>query len=100
MRESDFQADLIREIKTRFPGASVLKRDARDISHKRGVPDLLILWRKNCASLEVKAYSNAPHQPGQDWYIDHIREKGGYAAFIYPENKDEILDEIQSAFRS
>ena len=39
-RENQFQAKLIRELKTVFPGCVVLKNDA---SYLQGFPDLLIL---------------------------------------------------------
>ena len=41
MKESAFQAKLIREIKKRFPGAIVLKNDPNYI---QGFPDLTVLY--------------------------------------------------------
>lgn len=94
MYERDFQANLIKEIEERFPGCIVLKNDA---SYIQGIPDLLILYKDKWCILEVKKSKSSSHQPNQDYYINLFREMS-YASFIDPENKEEILNEIQSAF--
>lgn len=93
MLESRFQAELIEELKDLFPGCVVLKNDPNYI---QGFPDLLILHKDRWAALEVKASRSARHQPNQNWYID-LLDNLAYAAFIYPENKVEILDALQHA---
>lgn len=95
MKESVFQGDLIREIKREFPGCIVLKNDPDYI---QGIPDLLILYRDRWAALECKRDKDAAHQPNQDYYILRM-DKMSFARFIYPENKEEILDELQRSFR-
>lgn len=95
MKERDFQAELIREIKREFPGCMVLKNDPKYI---QGIPDLLVLFKDKWAVLEVKKSKNEPHQPNQDYYIS-VLNKMSFARFIYPENKEEILDELQRPFR-
>lgn len=94
--EADFQADLIVELKKLFPGCVVLKNDS---SYQQGIPDLTILFRKHWAMLEVKAGPHSIHQPNQDYYID-MADDLSFGAFIYPENKETILDELQQAFRT
>lgn len=93
MLESKFQAALIVELKARFKGCVVLKNDAGYI---QGFPDLLILHKKRWAALEVKASANASRQPNQDYYVNMLDDMS-YAAFICPENKEKILDELQLA---
>lgn len=93
MRENKFQGDLIKELKTKFPGCMVLKNDP---NYKQGVPDLLILHNSRWAALECKKDEKANHQPNQDHYVDKMN-KMSYAAFIYPENKEEILNDLQQA---
>lgn len=94
--ERKFQADLIKELKTRFPGCIVLKNDANYI---QGIPDLIILWKKCWAALEVKKSRLAKHRPNQDYYISKMKEMS-FASFIFPENKEEVLNEIQRSFES
>lgn len=93
-KESVFQQELKQEIENMFPGAIVAKMEAF-----QGVPDLIVLWYENWALLECKRSKNASKQPNQDYYVNMFRT-WSYSAFIYPENKQEVLDELQSAFRS
>lgn len=94
--ERDFQSSLIKEIKKLFPGCMVMKTDP---TYKQGIPDLLILFKDKWAMLECKRSSTAHHQPNQDYYVD-ILSKMSFAKFICPENKKEVLDELQQTFRS
>ena len=96
MLESQFQAKLIKELKMIFPGCIVLKNDP---DYLQGFPDLTILWNDRWAVLECKRSERESHRPNQDYYID-ICDEMSYARFIYPENKEEVLDELQQAFRS
>ena len=65
MKESAFQASLIRTIKNLLPGCIVLKNDP---SYIQGIPDLIILDGVTWACLEVKNSSDAPRRPNQDLY--------------------------------
>lgn len=94
--ESAFQANLIRDLKGIFDGCVVLKNDANYI---QGFPDLLILYKDRWAALECKRSSHASIRPNQQYYID-ILNAMSYAAFVYPENKEEVLDDLQQAFES
>lgn len=94
MRESKFQAELIKDLKELFKGCVVLKNDANYI---QGFPDLLVLYKGYWAALEVKASEGASHQPNQDYYID-ILDDMSFAAFIWPGNREEILHAVCDAF--
>lgn len=94
--ESAFQAKLIKELKKIFPGCIVLKNDPDYI---QGFPDLLILFNDRWALLECKRSSSASRRPNQEFYISKAKEMS-YASFIYPENKEEVLRELQSALRA
>ena len=89
--ERDFQAKLIKEIKSIFPGCIVMKTDPTYI---QGLPDLLILHNDKWAALEVKRSANASKRPNQDYYVEKM-DVMSYASFIYPENKEDILDELR-----
>lgn len=64
----------------------------------QGTPDLIILWKQYWASLEVKASASASEQPNQDHYIRRL-DAMSFAAFIYPENEEEVLIALQQAFK-
>ena len=94
--ERDFQAKLIKEIKQIFKGCIVMKNDSSCI---QGIPDLLILYRDKWAALEVKKSETAHHQPNQEYYVE-LMDEMSYASFIYPENKEEVLYELQQTLFS
>lgn len=93
-KEAVFQSSLIRELKKRFPGCIVTKLDS---SHIQGIPDLLLLWGSRWAALECKRNKHASRQPNQTYYIDRMNDMS-FARFIFPENKEEVLDELEQAF--
>ena len=92
MLESKFQSDLIDELKEMLPGALIYKNES-----KQGIPDITVLWKKNWALLECKKDKFASHQPNQDYYVE-LANNMSFSRFIYPENKVEVLDELQQAF--
>lgn len=92
--ESKFQAELILDLTSMFDGCLIITGVADNM---QGFPDLLILWKDQWAALEVKRSRNAERRPNQNWYVETLYDMS-YAAFIYPENKDQILDELQQAF--
>lgn len=94
--ERNFQEGLIKEIKRIFPGCIVMKNDS---SYIQGIPDLLILYKNKWASLEVKKDSHARKQPNQEYYVEQM-DKMSFSRFIYPENKEEILNELYQTFES
>lgn len=95
--EKDFQKPLIQEIKKRFPNAVVKKNDPK---HIQGIPDLSVDIGAYSYHLEVKRSKDAPHRPNQPHYIKKYNDNGGWARTIYPENKDEVLDEMEQISRA
>lgn len=94
MDERVFQRKLIKELKARYPGCIVLKNDAK---YKQGVPDLTILYSDRWATLEVKNSAKAEHQANQDLKVERMN-KMSFSAFIFPENKEEVLNELDGHF--
>jgi hypothetical protein len=92
--ESSFQAKLIKKLRKLFDGCVIIRNDA---GYMQGVPDLTILYGNRWAALEVKASENARERPNQRYYIEKW-DMMSFAAFIYPENEEEVLDELQRAF--
>lgn len=93
-RESDFQSKLKDEIRQRFPGAIVLKNDP---GLNVGFPDLTILYKDKWAVLECKKDEKAKRAYSQIRRVESLNEMS-YASFIYPENKEEVLNEMEQAF--
>ena len=94
MLERDFQAKLIKELNNRFPGCIVYKNDTR-----QGLPDLTVLYKNHWALLECKREEKAKRQKNQGYYIS-IANDMSFARFIFPENREEVLNELQQAFES
>ena len=94
MLESKFQADLKKELKQKFNGCIVTKLDSGDI---QGIPDLLILYKDKWATLECKKNEKASKRPNQQYYVDKMNEMS-FSRFICPENKEEVLNELQNMF--
>jgi hypothetical protein len=95
-RENEFQAKLIKDLGAMFPGSIVTKLDS---SHIQGIPDLLILYKDRWATLECKRNAKANRQPNQEHYVQQM-DSMSFSRFIYPENKEEVLSELQQAFES
>lgn len=89
--ENRYQASLIKKLTEM--GCFVLKNDA---DYLPGVPDLTVFYKDRWACLEVKKSKSASARPNQSYYVE-LLDSMSYAAFIYPENEDEILDELQHA---
>jgi hypothetical protein len=99
MRETGkngFQSKLKKELKEMFPGCIVTKLDSGDI---QGIPDLLILYKNKWATLENKRSAKAHKQPNQEYYVNQMNEMS-FSRFIYPENKDEVLEELKGMFEN
>lgn len=94
-KESEFQKNLKKELKSIFPGSIVTKLDSGDI---QGIPDLLILYKNKWATLENKRTTNATHRPNQEYYVKKMN-KMSFSKFIYPENKNGIIDELKNFFK-
>ena len=92
--ESGFQDRLIKELKELFPGCMTFKMD-----QFQGIPDLLILYGKKWASLECKRFTKAKKQPNQEYYVGLMNEMS-FSRFICPENKEEVLRELQQSFQT
>ena len=94
MLENKFQSKLIKEIKNRFPDCIVMKNDPTYI---QGIPDLMVLNNNKWGALEVKKNAKAHKQPNQEYYVNKM-DNMSFARFVSPENKDQVLDELDLYF--
>lgn len=101
MLESDYQQILREKIENIFPECLVLKNDP---NYLQGFPDLTIFYKDRWAVLEVKKdisemSKNSSSIRNQRFYIRKLNDMS-FARFIYPQNEEEVLYELQQAFRS
>lgn len=96
MNENKFQRNLIKELQTKYPEAIVTKVEPVSI---QGIPDLLILYKDKWAMLECKKDDKASKKPrpNQEYYVNKLNDMS-FASFIYPENKEDVLNELEDTF--
>lgn len=93
--ESKFQKELMDEIRDLYPGCVILKNDS---SYIQGFPDWTILYKDRWAVLEAKRERGAKKQPNQEYYVDKLNDMS-FSRFVYPENKDEVLEDLERVFK-
>lgn len=96
MLENKFKTNLIKDLENLFPGCIITHLDPNEI---QGIPDLLILYKNKWAALEGKKNKRASARPNQEYYVE-LMNKMSYASFIYPENKEVVLNELSQVFES
>lgn len=94
--ESKFQSELKKKLAERFPGCVVMKNDPNDI---QGIPDLTVLYKDRWATLECKRDETAHKQPNQEYYVGMMNDMS-FSRFIYPENMEEVLNEMERSFKT
>lgn len=93
--ERNFQPELIDQIKSEHEGCMVMKLDSGYI---QGIPDLLVLHNDKWAVLECKRSEKAIKQPNQEYYVNKMNDMS-FSRFVYPENKDEVLNDLRKFFK-
>lgn len=91
--EGRFKLKVKKKLGIIFPGCWLQEMKAGD----QGIPDTLILYNSKWALLEFKESKNAHRQPNQKFYVDKF-DLMGFSRFIYPENENEVLFELQLYF--
>lgn len=94
--ENKFQAQLIKDLYELFPGCLVIKLDPNYI---QGLPDLLVLYKNKWAVLECKKSKTSHKQPNQEYYVN-LLDTMSFSRFICPENKEEVIDELDRLFKA
>lgn len=92
-KESQFQRELMNDIRAMLPGCVIVKNDSGYI---QGFPDWTIFYEDRWAVLEAKRGEHERKQPNQAYYVSMLNRMS-YASFIFPENKEQVLYELQQA---
>ena len=93
--EKDFERAMVTRLYTEFPGIHIAKIMA---TRNQGMPDRALFFPDGrWALLEFKKSAKAPKQPNQAYYVDKLNSYS-YAAFIYPENEEDIFRELHRSF--
>lgn len=96
-KESDFKGKLYKEIRERFPGSEVVINDPNYI---QGFPDASVYFPNGrYMLLEGKRNFKAKRQPNQDYYVNKSPLSKN-AMFVSPENKDEVMRELERRYKS
>lgn len=93
--ESNFQKEFFDEARRRYPGCIALKNDS---SYIQGFPDWTLLYEDKWAVLEMKKARGARKQPNQEYYVDKLN-KMSFSRFVFPENKDEVFEDLDTFFK-
>ena len=94
MAENRYKAHIKSRLEEEFPGCMVLVLDS---GHMQGVPDRLVLYGDRWASLEIKDHIDSPKRPNQPYYVELMNDMS-FSAFLYPENEQEVFDELHRVF--
>lgn len=85
-----------KSLRAYISGCKVVHLDPNEV---QGHPDLLVLYGHTWGALEGKRSADAPHRPNQDYYVQDFNSMS-FAAFIYPENKEEVLNAMERSFEA
>lgn len=66
----------------------------------RGIPDIVGSINGKFFALECKKSKNAKRTRLQEYTIQKIKDDKGYATFVYPENLDRVINELESLAKS
>ena len=91
-----FKLKLFHHLNISFPFHFLNKHDS---GHIQGIPDLSVDIGPYSYHLEVKRSANAPYRPNQEYYLEKYNSMGGWARTIYPETKEEVLNEMEQTSR-
>lgn len=93
--ESKFKGELYKEIRERFPGTEIIPNDANCI---QGFPDGTVFFPNGrYFLLEGKKEAKSRRRPNQNYYVNESPLSDN-AAFVSPENKEEVLAELERRY--
>lgn len=93
-READFKSTFLKKVKQAVKPLAVLQYK-EDSSTVVGFPDTLIVLEGVTVFVEFKKSKRAKFRPLQKEWNQKLNDNGHFAFICYPENADEILEEIK-----
>lgn len=94
--EADFKkkfcARLKKEVKPKPLAIIQYKQDSTTLS---GFPDTIVFLEALTVFIEFKKSKTAKFRPGQKEWIKKLNENGHFAFVCYPENQEEVLNQIK-----
>lgn len=92
--ERDFKQAFQKRLKKEVKPVAILqyKQDATTI---KGFPDTLVILEGVVIFIEYKRSKRAKYQEGQKLWHDRLEDAGHFSFYVYPENADEVLNEIK-----
>lgn len=102
VKESSFQQRFKDRLKRKFRGIRVITKEAGSI---RGLADLYGCYQGSHFELEMKkneaeSKKNTGRTVLQRAELHKCRLAGGFGEFVYPENADIIIDEMEKFFNA
>lgn len=93
MKESDFKSDFRKKLKNLKCTVLQYKQDATTVA---GFPDTIVLLPESLTIyIEFKKSKTAKFRPGQKEWGERLKERGYFWWVVYPENAEEVLEEIK-----
>lgn len=92
--EKDFKKSFQTRVKRAVHPLAILqyKQDSTTVA---GFPDTIIVLEGITIFIEFKKSRTAKFRPGQKEWIEKLNNNGHFAFVCYPENADEVLEEIK-----
>ena len=92
--ERNFKKSFQTRIKRAVKPLAILqyKQDSTTVA---GFPDTLVILESITVFIEFKNSKTAKFRPGQKEWLKKLNDNGHFAFVCYPENADEVLEEIK-----
>lgn len=92
--ERNFKKSFQTRIKRAVKPLAILqyKQDSTTVA---GFPDTIVILEGITIFIEFKNSKTAKFRPGQKEWIKKLNDNGHFAFVCYPENADEVLEEIK-----
>lgn len=92
--EGKFKKAFLAKVKKECKPVAILQYK-QDSTTVKGFPDSQVILEGACVFIEFKASKRAKFQPLQKEWIQKLNDNCHFGYVCYPENQEEILEEIK-----